>query len=470
MKNAFLILLSTILVSVSIFAFILPSFNNVKSQTGTKSLFETYCVSCHNSNKSSFINRKWMFGAGREDVFKSIKHGRMSYGMPSFSAGLSDNEIYELADYVLSLSQKEEEDKVKLSDLKSDVINSDDQVFRVEEIIGGLDIPWGMAFLPNGDMLINERDGRMLLWQSSGKIEEVKNVPAVVARGQGGLLDIELHPNYAANGWIYFSYSCPSDEDAKHSNTAVMRARLDGNRLVDNEKIFQALPYTNKRHHFGSKIEFDKEGFLYFSVGDRGERDRHPQELDNHCGKIHRIHDDGRIPHDNPFIGQVNAKSSIFSYGHRNPQGVCMHPVTGEIWTDEHGPKGGDEINIIEKGKNYGWPVISFGINYNGTSFTNDTAMVGMEQPLLYWVPSIAPCGMTFVKGNRYPKWENDILTGSLRFEYLHRVVLDGNTVVREEKLLEGIGRVRNVEMSPDGYIFVALEKPGRILKLVPLP
>jgi glucose/arabinose dehydrogenase len=291
----------------------------------------------------------------------------------------------------------------------------------------------------------------------------------VLAKGQGGLLDIELHPDYKQNGWIYFSYSSPNEEDKSIANTAIMRARLNGDQLIDQERIFKAIPETGTRHHYGCKLEFDKEGYLYFSVGDRGNRDRNPQSLDNDCGKIHRIKDDGSIPGDNPFVGDSKARPSIYSYGHRNPQGVCMHPVTGRIWTDEHGPKGGDELNLIEKGKNYGWPVISFGINYNGTTFTNDTAKAGMEQPVTYWIPSIAPCGMTFVKGDRYPNWKNNILTGSLSFHYLHRVQLDGEKVVHQEKLLEGIGRVRNVEMSPDGYIYLAIEKPGKILKLIPL-
>ncbi len=468
MKKIVLIAIAIVLVVISSVAFIIPSLKGKAISQDVQVRFETYCVGCHNDNKSPFEDRKWLFGSEREEVFNSIKLGRVSYGMPPFNNGLSDKEIYELTDYVIALSSQKKEVDNKEVHSDSDIEYSDDQTFMIETVVKGLDIPWGMEFLPNGEMLINERDGRMLLHNKSGELIEITEVPDVVARGQGGLLDIELHPDYEMNGWIYFSYSCPSIEDAKLSNTAVMRARLVGHKLVDKEKIFQALPYTDRRHHFGSKLEFDNEGYLYFSVGDRGNRDRNPQTLDNHCGKIHRIYDDGRIPKSNPFTNKKNAKGSIYSYGHRNPQGVCMHPETGEIWTDEHGPKGGDEINIIKKGKNYGWPVISFGINYNGTTFTNDTAKAGMEQPLLYWVPSIAPCGMTFVKGDRYPKWKNDILTGSLRFEYLHRVVLEGDKVIREEKLLEGIGRVRNVEMSPDGYVYVAVEEPGRILKLVP--
>jgi len=216
-------------------------------------------------------------------------------------------------------------------------------------------------------------------------------------------------------------------------------------------------------------MEFDREGYLYFSVGDRGNRDRNPQTLDNHCGKIHRVNDDGSIPEDNPFAGTEGAMASIYSYGHRNPQGVIMHPETGEIWTHEHGPRGGDEINVINPGKNYGWPVISYGINYDGTIFTSSTEEEGMEQPLHYWVPSIAPCGMDFITGDRYPQWEGNLLVGSLKYQYLNMCVIKDGKVVSEEMLLKNIGRLRNVKMGPDGYIYVGVEEPGTIYRLVPV-
>lgn len=235
------------------------------------------------------------------------------------------------------------------------------------------------------------------------------------------------------------------------------------------EKIFQALPYSDKDYHYGSRIEFDRDGYLYFSVGDRGARDENPQNLYNHGGKIHRINDDGSIPSDNPFIDSSGAMPSIYSYGHRNPQGIALHHETGEIWSHEHGPMGGDEINIIKKGRNYGWPVITYGINYDGTIITEDTAMDGMEQPILYWTPSIAPCGMAFVEGNVYPEWKGNLLVGSLSYTYLARCELEGNKVIHQEKLLDGIARIRNVKMGPDGYIYVATESPGKILKIIPV-
>ncbi len=450
------------------FIWLKPSEPKAISIHDSEQLFKSYCMSCHNAQKSPFVSRKWFFGNSRDEIFNSIKNGRQSYGMPSFSAGLKDEQIYGLADYITELSAKSAgaDDNYMVSE--AGVHHSQVQDFTVETVVDGLDVPWGLEFLPNGDLIINERSGHMIRYTVSGEKQEISGLPDIVAKGQGGLLDIELHPDYPTNGWLYFSYSSPNEDNPKLASTAIMRARLKGNQLVDQERIFRAMPQTETRHHYGCKLEFDKDGYLYFSVGDRGNRDRHPQYLDNDNGKIHRINDDGTVPKDNPFVNDAKAKATIFSYGHRNPQGVCMHPQTGRIWTDEHGPKGGDELNLIEKGKNYGWPVISFGINYNGTTFTNDTAKAGMEQPVTYWIPSIAPCGMTFVKGDRYPKWENNILTGSLSFHYLHRVELDGDKVVNQERLLEGIGRVRNVEMSPDGYIYVAIEKPGKILKIIP--
>ncbi len=216
-------------------------------------------------------------------------------------------------------------------------------------------------------------------------------------------------------------------------------------------------------------MAFDPEGYLYFSVGDRGNRDENPQNLDNHCGKIHRIHDDGSIPDDNPFVSEEGAMPSIYSYGHRNPQGMAVHPTTGAIWTHEHGPRGGDEVNIIRKGDNYGWPVISYGINYDGTSFTQITEKEGMEQPLHYWVPSIAPCGAAFVASDRYPGWEGDFLVGSLRFEYLNRCQINGDEIASEEILMENIGRLRSVATGPDGYVYVGVEDPGAIYRLMPM-
>ena len=256
------------------------------------------------------------------------------------------------------------------------------------------------------------------------KKTNIAGAPTIVNRGQGGLLDIKLHPNYITNGWIYLSFSSPEGE-GEGANTAIMRAKLKDTSLIEQQIIYKGTPNTRKGQHFGSRIEFDNQGHLYFSIGDRGNRDENPQDVTRDCGKIYRLNDDGSIPEDNPFVNTPNAKQAIFSYGHRNPQGLIKHPETGAIWEHEHGPKGGDEINIIQKAKNYGWPIISYGINYDGSSFTDITEKEGMEQPLFYWVPSIAPSGMTFVSSDIYPQWKGNLLVGSLKFKYLERLVLD---------------------------------------------
>jgi len=337
---------------------------------------------------------------------------------------------------------------------------------RIDTVVSGLSVPWGMAFLPNGDMLITERSGEIRIVRDGQLLEKkVEGLPEIYVRGQGGLMDITLHPDYEENGWIYISYAAPA-KSGNGGNTAIMRARLENNTLVDKEELFKATPNSSGGRHFGSRIEFDREGFLYFSVGERG-KSSNAQTLSNHSGKIFRLHDDGRVPQDNPFVNQKNAMPEIFTYGNRNPQGLALHPETGELWAHEHGPQGGDELNIIRKGNNYGWPEITYGINYDGSIITEDTAKAGMEQPVVYWKPSIAPCGMTFVTGDVYPAWKGDILVGSLKFQYLVRCELEGNNVVHQEKLLEGAGRVRNVKQGPDGYIYVALEGTG-IVKLVP--
>lgn len=334
-----------------------------------------------------------------------------------------------------------------------------------EIIVPKLQNPWGFIFLPDGSILINEKSGKMILFKENKKIE-ISNLPKIEVLGQGGLMDIELHPNYKENGWLYISYASSNDEN-NGANTTILRGKVKNNALTDQEVLYKATPNTTAGQHFGSRIEFDNQNYLYFSIGERGERDINPQDITRDGGKIYRLHDDGSIPEDNPFANTPNAKKAIFSYGHRNPQGMTKHPETGEIWTHEHGPRGGDEINIIKPGKNYGWPKTTYGINYHGTKITDKTSLPGMEQPIHYWDPSIAPSGMTFINSNIYPNWNGNLLVGSLKFQYLDRCVLKDNKVILEEKLLDGIGRVRSVVQGPDGYIYVGIENVG-IVKIIP--
>ena len=350
---------------------------------------------------------------------------------------------------------------------------SEVQNFRIESVADGFDSPWAMAFLPGGDLLVTDRSGSLnLIADGKRQSSPVGGVPEVRASGQGGLLDLELHPDFSVpgNGWIYLSYASPKQrgEKGRGANTALMRARLRNNQLVDQELLFKAQPNYSQTQHYGGRIVFDGEGNVYLTVGDRGGRDE-VQQLDNARGKIFRLHDDGSIPEDNPFLGTKGATPSTWSTGHRNPQGFAVHPETGVLWAHEHGPRGGDELNIIEGGKNYGWPIITYGVNYSGSQITPNTAMAGMEQPVTYWVPSIAPSGMAFLTGDTYAGWDGDLFIGSLKFQRVYRLVLDGQKVVHQESLLNGIGRVRAIEQGPDGFLYIAVEKPGRIVRLIPV-
>lgn len=334
-----------------------------------------------------------------------------------------------------------------------------------ETVVPKLNIPWGFVFLPDGSMLITEKLGELIHFKD-GKKTKISGLPKIKVLGQGGLMDITLHPDYKNNGWLYFSYASSNDNNAG-TNTSIARAKLKDHALSNVQILYKAIPNSERGQHFGSRITFDNDGFLYFTIGDRGERDLNPQDITRDGGKVYRLNDDGSIPNNNPFINRPNAKKAIYSYGHRNIQGMTKHPETGKLWTHEHGPKGGDEINIIAAGKNYGWPVISYGINYSGTTFTDLTEAPGMEQPLHHWTPSIAPSGMAFITSNKYPNWKGHLLVGSLKFQYLNKCVIKNNKVIEEERLLDGIGRVRSVRQGPDGYIYVGVENVG-IVKIIP--
>ncbi len=338
--------------------------------------------------------------------------------------------------------------------------------YTIENIFDDVEVPWSIEFINEETIIYAEKKGEIFMI-NKGKSTKIDNVPEVYFRGQGGLLDLELHPDFQENKFIYISYASGS-KDLGGGNTAVSRAKLINNKLVDIELLYKGEENSTKGQHFGTRLQFDKNGKLFFAIGDRGNRDKLPQDISLDGGKIYRINDDGSIPNDNPFINEENAKKAIFSYGHRNPQGIFLHPKTGEIWTNEHGPKGGDEINIISKGKNYGWPKITYGINYSGTTITDEKEHPKMEQPLYYWIPSIAPSGFAYVSSNKYKKWKGSLLTGSLKFKYLERLVLDkSNKVVYREKVADSIGRVRDVKESPDGFIYFTVENKG-IFKIVP--
>ncbi|PQJ33221.1 hypothetical protein BST92_12435 [Nonlabens arenilitoris] len=335
----------------------------------------------------------------------------------------------------------------------------DQKNYTITPIVENLDIPWGMTWLPNGDLLYTEKEGRLYKFNGSKSLE-IKGVPEVYLRGQGGLLDVTVHPQFEKNNFIYISYASKMG-GGNGGNTTIARAVLKNNKLENLEVLYKAMPNSKKGQHFGSRFTWDDEGHLYFTIGDRGNRDVNPQDIYRDCGKIYRINDDGSIPDDNPFVETAGAKTAIYSYGNRNPQGMTTHPVTGKIIAHEHGPQGGDEINIIESGKNYGWPVISYGINYSGTTFTDITVKEGMEQPIYYWVPSIAPSGFAIINNPAYKEWNGNFLVGSLKFQYLEMLYMNGNRVTKREKVADKIGRLRNVKIGPDGLIYIAVEGKG---------
>ncbi|TVP89242.1 MAG: PQQ-dependent sugar dehydrogenase [Thioalkalivibrio sp.] len=340
--------------------------------------------------------------------------------------------------------------------------------YRVVPLTGGLSHPWGLAFLPEGDILISERPGRLRIFREGRLLPEpVPGLPQITATGQGGLLDLALHPGFEDNRWLYFTYAAPVGGGV---TTRLARARFEDDRLSDVEVLFTAGPASRGGRHFGSRIVFDDDGYVFLSVGDRGDRPR-AQDLDDHAGSIVRLHDDGRVPEDNPFVGRDGARPEIYAYGVRNPQGMALHPETGALWEHEHGPRGGDEINIIEAGLNYGWPVITHGIAYSGAVIGEGIReKEGMEQPLYHWTPSIAPSGMAFYRGGAFPGWDGDLLVGALAHRHLARLTLDDdNAVVSEVRMLEAQNRrIRDVRVR-DGLIYVLTDHdPGELLRLEP--
>ena len=345
--------------------------------------------------------------------------------------------------------------------------SSDDYNLKVTTVARGLEYPWGLAFLPDDLMIVTEREGRMRIVTGQGQLSApLKGVPKVVNGGQGGILDVALDPAYTENNYIYVSYS---ESGVGGSGTAVAKAKLDiaQNRLKDLRVILRQFPKTHSSHHYGSRLVFDRDSKLFITVGERGERDRTQNFLINR-GQVIRINSDGSIPRDNPFIGRKGYRPEVWSYGHRNPQGAAFHAETGRLWTVEHGARGGDEINAPLPGKNYGWPVIAYGKHYSGGQIGIGTHKAGMEQPLYYWDPSIAPSGMDFYTGDKFPKWKGNLLVGALKFRMISRLVLNGEKVVREERLLKGLGeRIRQVRQGPSGYVYLLTDNiEGRILRL----
>ncbi len=335
---------------------------------------------------------------------------------------------------------------------------------QLDTLITGLNRPWGIEFIEDHQMLITERTGTLFLWDGNN-LQAVTGLPnEIKAAGQGGLLDVRKHPQYETNKLIYF---CGSAGTSAAISTTLYRGELNNGALTNAEKLFEATPKSTSGAHFGSRIVFDENGFLYLSLGERNNLTS-AQDKSNHNGSVIRLNDDGSIPSTNPFFDEANSQKEIFTYGHRNVQGMSVHPTTGEIWTHEHGPQGGDEINILRSGNNYGWPIATYGINYNGDTISKDTHVAGTVLPIYYWIPSIAPCGMDFYNSDSIPQWKGDLFLGALAGKHLNHLRIENNTVVQEERLLQGIARFRSVRQGPDGYLYFTTEGPGMLMRFRP--
>lgn len=348
-----------------------------------------------------------------------------------------------------------------------DLYHSDKADFRLETVASGLDHPWSLAFLPDGSVLVTERAGRLRLIRN-GELQPqpIEGLPDLVVADEGGLLEVVLHPDFATNQLLFLSYA---HETPDGKTTRVIRARFDGQRLTDSQLIFEALPRSDSSRHFAGRMVFDLDGNLYIAVGDRGDRPR-AQDTNDDAGAVHRLTIDGEPAPGNPFTNTPGYRPTLFSYGHRNIQGMTRHPITGVIWTHEHGPRGGDEINVLSAGTNYGWPAITYGVAYSGAIISDKTAMPGMAQPLHYWDPSIAPSGMAFYTGTEVDAWQGDLFVGALKMHKVVRLTITDGKVVEEEDLITDFGRrIRDVRMGPDGRLWLLTdERNGEVVRLVP--
>ncbi|MBT8302219.1 MAG: PQQ-dependent sugar dehydrogenase [Maribacter sp.] len=441
--------------------------------------FTKLCASCHGNDlkgeiSQSLLDGSWQFGSRKGDIMRSIKFGYPHHGMPAWGEILTNAEIDSLASFLMR-----EEERLGISKPPiPDTLETQDYKIKVDVVAEGLDVPWAIDFINPDRALITERSGGLRIMEN-GKLlpDAVEGIPQVHVSGQGGLLDVAIDPNYESEPWIYLAFSHGLDtvlvegKEAVPAMTSLVRGKLVGNTWSDQEVLFEAPHETYKTapYHFGCRIVFDPEGYLYFSIGDRGTMED-AQDINVPNGKIHRIHKDGRVPKTNPFYTTPDAIKSIYSYGNRNAQGLAVHPETGQVWETEHGPMGGDELNLISPGHNYGWPEICYCINYNGDSITEFTHKEGMQQPIFYWRPSIATCGLDFYSGEVFPKWNNKLLVGALRMQEIQLLDIEKDRMMYRQTILKNAGRVRDVTTGPDGAIYVVLNEPGSVLRLSQLP
>jgi glucose/arabinose dehydrogenase len=446
---------------------------------GIVATFNQVCANCHGPNGSggsapSLLDDVWAHGGSDAELAASIKNGWPGTPMAPFGATLSDQDIRAMVIYIRELRARAASGALSrnsVTPLPTAPITSEKHTFKVEVAVDGLENPWAVLFLPDGSWLVAERPGRLRLVKDGVLQTPLTGLPPIWVRQDGGLMDIALHPDYAKTGWVYVAFSEPGGAAQGASTTRIIRGRIKDGAFVDQQTLFQASQdlYWPDNTHFGARFFFDKTKHLYYSIGDRGHLDT-AQDLKSPYGKVHRVKDDGSAPKDNPFVDTPGAVKTIWSYGHRNPQGFDIDPATGKLWSTEHGPRGGDELNIIEKGKNYGWPVATYGMNYDGTPMTKDsvTEAPGMVGPVLHWTPSIAVSGISFYRGSKFPKWKGNLFAAALAGQQLARLEIAGDKVTHQETLLRGYGRIRHVVNAPDGTLVVVFDSPGRIVRLVP--
>ena len=444
------------------------------NQDKVNDLYLESCAACHGSKFEGGLggnlgDGQWKHGSGDSDIARVISQGLPNLGMPAFEKTHSPEQIRSLVVFIrekekATASQTAPPPQPKEGAAVKSLLHD----YKVETVIeGDLKTPWSLAFLPDGRQLITERPGSLRMVDVKLLPEPISGTPKVIELGQGGLLDVVPSPDFGKDSWIYLAFADPLDGEKKSAMLKIVRGRIRDHAWTDEEVIFQAAPefYSSAGIHFGSRMVFDS-GYLYFIVGERGGK-LEAQDITRPNGKIYRVYPDGRIPEDNPFVSDKKAIPGIWSYGHRNPQGLAIDPRDHALYATEHGPRGGDEFNIIRKGANYGWPVISHGMNYNGTPLTGITENDGMEQPLVQWTPSIAACGLACYTGDKFPNWKYDFFAGGLRGE-LHRIRIENGKAIADEILLSGLGRVRDVRSGPDGFLYIILNQPDRIVRLVP--
>jgi glucose/arabinose dehydrogenase len=446
-------------------------------------LYTEHCAGCHGSDLAggrypSLFEEKWLSGMTDDKLVAAIQRGVPNTEMEGFGKVLTEQQTWQLVQYIRTQSGNLAPKPDYVADPDGRIVQTENQPLKVEVVARGLETPWALAFLPDGRLLITERAGRLRVLENGKLSEPIKGTPAVHEQQDGGLFDVEIHPRYAQTGWIYLAYSevqpgfvapapTPPAQAAPGrgrgpmipSMTVVVRGKITAaHEWTAQQSIFRGAPdlYTTSGSHFGSRMTFDREGHLFYTIGERGAM-QNAQDLTKPLGKIHRVNDDGTVPKDNPFVNEPGAVPTIWTYGHRNPEGLAWDPVSGLLWESEHGPTGGDEINVIERGHNYGWGVATKGVQ-NGLTKTSE---VGMDEPIVYYTPTLAPAGIAFYSGNRYSAWKNtSLFVGGLAGQQLRRLEIHGRTVTHQETVFNQLGRVRDIVQGPDGYFYIALQSP----------